>query len=426
MGKLDRVIGIVTGLDCAGANADLLPAYDRRLLEPFGRGPTRWVAGAVEQALATLEADSHDALAPRPSIRAFASHALTAALLELADMNSEPVHPDEVAPELVKDIVVRGVELAEITAGIRAMQQVWLDLLIAATMRTSPEGVAAVPSVVASVSRTMDTWTAVVVEAIGNERRRALQTEQVRVRAVIEQLLTGAPVSPETAQRLLGSSMSGWHTCCVVGVPVGGRVEREVLDSMAQVFTRISGQERVLQYETRMGTLCLWATTERRIAITSLTGFRGSEAVAIGLGNPHRGPGGFRRSFVEADDAFQLAIRDCADNVVSYEEDSLAILLTRDEERARWFVDTELGELGADSPEMAEMRMTLRAFFARRMRIAPAADLLHIHRNTLIHRLERIETMLGHSIVERTAQTQTALLLANLFFAERGSAEEEH
>jgi len=61
------------------------------------------------------------------------------------------------------------------------------------------------------------------------------------------------------------------------------------------------------------------------------------------------------------------------------------------------------------------MRNTLRTFFDTRMRIAPTAQRLFLHRNTLINRLERIQAVLGHAVAERPAETQAALVLAELF-----------
>lgn len=64
---------------------------------------------------------------------------------------------------------------------------------------------------------------------------------------------------------------------------------------------------------------------------------------------------------------------------------------------------------------MVENRNTLRAFFAAKMRIAPAAENLFVHRNTLIHRLGRIEEMLGHPVGERSAEVQAALAVAAMY-----------
>ena len=135
----------------------------------------------------------------------------------------------------------------------------------------------------------------------------------------------------------------------------------------------------------------------------------------VGIGEPHSGTDGFRRTFIEASDALRLAVRSGANGGISYGDAALAIVLSRDEERARWFVERELRDLAADSPEMGDMRNTLRTFFDTRMRIAPAAERLFVHRNTLINRLERIQAILGHGVAERSAETQAALVLAELF-----------
>ena len=135
----------------------------------------------------------------------------------------------------------------------------------------------------------------------------------------------------------------------------------------------------------------------------------------VGIGEPHPGADGFRRTFLEASDALRLAARLGGNGGVSYGDVALTIVLSRDEERARWFVEHELRDLATDSPEMADMRHTLRTFFDTRMRIAPAAELLFLHRNTLINRLERIQAVLGHSVADRPAETQAALVLADLF-----------
>ncbi len=396
-------------------SAAALPERERRSLEPLGAGATRWVAGAVQRSLDVLAAQSRDALAPGPAIRTFASHVLTAALLGLAGADDEPARAHAIDSAIPEDIVARDIPLENITAALRTMQRVWLALLIDAAVQASTDGVSVVPAIAGSVTGTMDAWVAVVSEAIAEERRRVFRTEQVRIRAAVEMLVAGEPVDADTALRQLGIPLAGWHVCCVVGVPPGGMVERQTLDSIAHTFTRASGCERVLRYETSAGAVRLWSTTDRRSRTPTLADLRVTEPFVVGLGEPHRGPEGFRRTFVEADDAFRLATRGGAGGGVSYADAALAIVLTQDEERARWFVESELGDLGTDCPDMADMRNTLRAFFDSRMRIAPAAELLHLHRNTLINRLERIEAVIGHCVAERSAQTQAALLLAELF-----------
>lgn len=413
---------IVAGLAGAGGIPVGLPVGDVARLETLGEGLPRWVADAVERGLLALEADIHDALAPRAAIRSFSARLLVAALLDLTGAERAPARVIDVDEDIVRDAVGRGIATTEMTQAMRTVQQVWLGMLLEAATSARPNEPALVADIAASMCRTMDSWVAVMAEAIDAERHREAATKQMRVRSVVQKLLAGNPVAAQTARRALGVRLTLWHTCWVLGVPHGGRAERPVLDSLVQAVTRAAGAGRLLQYETSAGELCLWAATERPFAPTIDARIHVPGALVVGVGGSHPGAEGFRRSYLEADDAFQCASRGAAGRLISYPEDSLAILLCRDEERARWFVEGELGELAADRPDMAEMRATIRALFEARMRIATAAESLHLHRNTLIHRLERIEAVLGHGIAERSAHTQAALLVLDLL-QRRGQGE---
>ncbi len=265
----------------------------------------------------------------------------------------------------------------------------------------------------------MDAWIGAATDAIVDERRRVYLAEQVRVRSAIESLVTAEPVDVEAATRLLRIPLIGWHLGCAIGIPPGGAVERRALDGIVHLFARVVGSERMLRYETSAGKVHVWVTTDRPPRTPRVEDLRVPAPLLVGIGEPHPGADGFRRTFLEASDALRLAASLGDNGGLSYGDAALAIVLSRDEERARWFVEHELRDLAADSPEMADMRNTLRTFFDTRMRIAPAAERLFLHRNTLINRLERIQAVLGHSVAERPAETQAALVLAELFTRRR-------
>ncbi len=136
-----------------------------------------------------------------------------------------------------------------------------------------------------------------------------------------------------------------------------------------------------------------------------------SPSLVVGIGEPHQGVDGFRRTHLEANEALRVSDPQGGAHVWRYRDVSLAARLTQDRERARWFVESELGELATEAPLMNELRETLRVYYGARMRVAPAAEALFVHRNTLSDRLDRIEQFLGHPVDERTAETQAALLL---------------
>ena len=393
-----------------------LPADEAEALRSrIGEGATRWVAGAVEQALTALEPQIDDSLAPWHIFRTFGRHVLSAVLLRLAGEDELPAEKDAIDRVLAEDSVARDIPLSVVTRALRTAQREWLSLLIDAAVALGPDGISVVPALATSVTEMMDAWVGAATDAVAEERRRVYLVEQVRVRSAIESLVKAEPVDVEAATRLLGVPLAGWHLGCAIGAAPGIALERRLLDGFVYVFGRETGSGRMLRYETSAGKVHLWVTSAQRPRIPRVEDLRVPAPLLVGIGEPHRGAEGFRRTFLEASDSLELAAGLGASGGVSYVDAALAILLSRDEERARWFVEYELRDLAADSPEMADMRGTLRTFFATRMRIAPAAERLFLHRNTLINRLERIQSLLGHSVTERTAETQAALVLAELF-----------
>lgn len=373
------------------------------------------MAGAAEQAVAALHEQIHDSLAPWSLIRSFAQHVLTATVLRLAGEDELPADTEAIDRDLAEDIVARNIPLSEITQVLRSMQREWLSLLIDAAVRVTPNGITVIPALAMSVTGTMDAWIAAATDAIVNERRRVYLAEQMRIRSTVESLVTAEAVDVDAASALLRIPVLGWHLGCAIGTPPGGAVERRTLDGVVHAFTRAAGSDRVLRHETSGGTVHVWASSDQPPQAPRVEELRVTAPLLVGIGEPHPGADGFRRTFLEASDALMLAVSLGESGGVSYGDAALAIVLSRDEERARWFVEHELRELATDTPEMADMRNTLRVFFDTRMRIAPAAERLFLHRNTLINRLERLQAVLGHSVAERSAETQAALVLAELF-----------
>lgn len=411
------MVKVIATLDWA---ADLesapLPIREaEQLRSRLGDGAARWVAGAAEQTVTALQRQIHDSLAPWPTIRTFAQRVLTATLLRLVGEDTPPADTEAIDRDLAADIVARDIPLSDITQTLRSMQHEWLSLLIAAAVAVRPDGISVVPVLATSVTGTMDAWIGAATDAIVEERQRVYQAEQVRIRSAIESLVAAEQVDIEAATHLLRIPLIGWHLCCAIGAAPGGAVERRVLDRVAHLFARGVGSERMLRYETSAGAVYVWVTTDRPPPTPPVEELRVPRPLVVGISESHPGPDGFRRAFLEASDALRLAASLGHNGGVSYGDAALAIVLSRDEERARWFVEHELRDLAADSPEMADMRNTLETFFATRMRIAPAAERLFLHRNTLINRLERIQALLGHGVAERSAETQAALVLADLF-----------
>src|SRR5699024_10102811 len=115
--------------------------------------------------------------------------------------------------------------------------------------------------------------------------------------------------------------------------------------------------------------------------------------VRLAAGAVHRGPSGFRRSHREALAAERVAAY-TGDPVVRYGDIALAALLGTDMELAGWFVRDHLGPLARRDPGAAGLRATLAEFYRHNHSLVAAAEPLHVHRNTVVYRLRRIERLL--------------------------------
>lgn len=119
-----------------------------------------------------------------------------------------------------------------------------------------------------------------------------------------------------------------------------------------------------------------------------------SEVVSLGVGRPQLGIEGIRRSHQEARQALTLGRRvQGAGHVTSFEQLGIYRLIFAAEPlpELRLFLDEALGTLITyDQVHGAELIKTLESFFAANCSPKEAASLLHVHRNTVLYRLDRI------------------------------------
>jgi purine catabolism regulator len=145
-----------------------------------------------------------------------------------------------------------------------------------------------------------------------------------------------------------------------------------------------------------------------------LSSLLGKSPVTIGLGRHHPGIAGLAIAYREADQA--LAIGRAllgGGRCVHFEHLGVQRLLfqLRDNAELASFYDDLLGRLQAhDERQGAELVNTLEAFFECHGNHVRTAQRLHLHRNTLLYRLERARTVLGADLDD--AETRLALQVA--------------
>jgi purine catabolism regulator len=124
-----------------------------------------------------------------------------------------------------------------------------------------------------------------------------------------------------------------------------------------------------------------------------------SELVSMGVGRIRGGLEGIRQSHQDARQALMIGRRlNGPGHVTLFEKLGVYRLIYAAEQlpELRTFQEEALGSLIAyDQAHGAELIRTLEAFFAANCSPKEAASLLHVHRNTVLYRLERIAEITG-------------------------------
>jgi purine catabolism regulator len=126
------------------------------------------------------------------------------------------------------------------------------------------------------------------------------------------------------------------------------------------------------------------------------------KGVSAGLGRPHSGLKGVQRSYAEAEQALRAGQRLFGSGqTVAFADLGAYRLLAHLQGTAelRSFQEETLGELiGYDDKSGSQLLPTLDAFFASNGNLSKTAEMLYVHRNTLMYRLKRIEELTGMSL----------------------------
>jgi DNA-binding PucR family transcriptional regulator len=100
--------------------------------------------------------------------------------------------------------------------------------------------------------------------------------------------------------------------------------------------------------------------------------------------------------------------------VVRHRDVVATSLLANDDEAMRAFVRSELGGLGAADATTERLRATVLAYLSTGSS-ARAAELLTVHKNTVLYRLQQATELLGRPLDERRFELEAALRLASTY-----------
>lgn len=374
-------------------------------------GPPEW----LDELDRVLDRESMKHLAEDPSLAAAIRRTNRANVIHWAAANvrepGAPVLPN-LGPEplaIARDLVRRGLRESALD-GYRVGQNVawmrWME--IAFQLTRDPQELRELLEISGhSIAWFIDATISGIAAHMETERDELTRGTHAERREVVTLLLEGAPISVQSASQRLGYVLEQTHRAAVIW---SDEAESELmaLESAADALARCVGAQRPLAVVASAATLWVWvpgnSDPDRKqlmAAVHSLPGVR------IAIGSRGRGVEGFRRSHLDALTTQRMLTRlQSRERIVSFDEVRLVSLVTQDAEGAQAFVQHTLGELAAASPEL---QSALAMFLRTGCNASRAAELLRTHRNTLLRRLTRAESLLPRPLDDQRVHVAIAL-----------------
>ena len=236
-------------------------------------------------------------------------------------------------------------------------------------------------------------------------------------RNLVDKIIAGEAVELAAATNVLKYSLTQRHYSAIVW---SEEIDTEIssLEKVAAVFQSACQQTESLKVIASPSVIWVWVSAEHavneRLLETALAqhhhvrvsfgvsggGIEGSSAEGSGID-------GFRRAHLDAL-AAQRVLGRLKSNIqlVSYDRVRLMAFLAKDGKSIQHYSEHVLGEL-AQAP--ATVRQALHAFLECGCNATEAAKKLHTHRNTLLRRLAKAESLLPRPLAENRIQVAVAL-----------------
>ncbi|HML22315.1 MAG TPA: helix-turn-helix domain-containing protein [Aggregatilinea sp.] len=240
--------------------------------------------------------------------------------------------------------------------------------------------------------------------ALEMAKEKAIREAQKRVQGnVLEQFLGGIISENEALLRLtrLGYQPEQEYTTLYIGglrenIPSARQIEalcNEQASALgfgalvqpygSEVIVFVEGEESVAR--------------DLAFAVQGRVSERYHADIAVGMGQPSSELRAWRESFQQAVAAYRTAQQWRLTAPLAFWEMGvyrLLSLLAGSPELRKFYYET-LGELAEDTAHNQEFIITLEAFFEEHGNLTRTAKRLHVHRNTLLYRMERIKEISG-------------------------------
>ncbi|MCX6399342.1 MAG: helix-turn-helix domain-containing protein [Propionibacteriales bacterium] len=262
------------------------------------------------------------------------------------------------------------------------------------------------------ILRWTDTGMEILLAEHARERDLLVQSRTAHRMDAVRALLAADQVDVDELSDVLSYPLRRHHTAFVgwtAGAQSGAAAGRQSSSALAAWLSqRFDGQ--VLVVPSGLTTAWAWLATSREPDFVPDDLLRLPGGAVVAIGTTAYGPAGFRSSHQEAMAAQSiLRARGMGEGVHFYDDIELPGLVGANPEGMRALVRRELRGLAVDDPTGAKVRATLLAYYRANLLLAPAAEVLGIHKNTVRYRLQQAEELLGRPLTERRVKVEVAL-----------------
>lgn len=253
--------------------------------------------------------------------------------------------------------------------------------------------------------------------AYRDECRRWTGGSLLRRAELLSALVAGESVDFERAGLELGYDLRRWHTAALLWLDDTddlAAADALLEDAAAHLVAMAGTGAHALTNPGGLRTLVALMGTHESPCLQGISAVHGSVRIAIGRSYP--GPMGLKRSHDEATTARRIALADVRrPAIVHFDDIEVIALIAQDPQSAQRLVVRELGGLAGSDAASAQLRITALTYLQTGRSATATARRLGTHKNTVSHRLARIEEEIGHPIAERDLQLRLALMVAEAF-----------
>lgn len=343
----------------------------------------------------------------------------------------EHIEPPAAAVEYARRLAQREVSANALVRAYRLGHQVVLKTALEEVRASEldPRLSLSVYELIAAVSfEYIDRISQRVVVIYQDERDRWLGNRNTMRALRVRDLIAGGEVDVDAVIAAIRYPLRRIHVALVIWCPESeGGDELTAMERFVHKVAELLGaDESPLFISVDRVTGWAWIPLPAKAASDALARIhtiaqRAADAPWIAAGNPLPGIDGFRRSHQQAQDARMVAVTSGENipRVVAANDPGLAVaaLVVDNIAAASIWVGEVLGPLASPTESDERLRETLRVFLHTGSSHKAAAEILHLHTNSVKYRVQRAVERRGHPITDDRLDVEVALVLCQWFGA---------